>query len=328
MIQPYVTIIIPTFNNVNTIQKCLDSLLALDYDNFDIYVVDNESKDGTAEILQKYQEQFGIKVIEARLNAPQAYNLVLGKTQSEIIGLIDGDAIANKDWLKILVPHLEFENVAGAGGIMLTANPENRIPKCIGYELEYRFRRMPKYVSRLPTANLLLKRRLIESFDEKLSTGYDADICYRLVNKGYKIVYDEHAEVYHFHRDGFRNFSKQQYYWSFNDIRLYLKHPAMLFKDTQTPITYFTQPLTILAMILLFFLGVYWETLLMLATFLVFFRFLSNLFFAVRMGLRKKNIGAIPVLFTFFTIRMIVWTYGGIMGIINLIRTSLLRSKI
>ena len=105
-----VSILIPTKNAVKTISQCLDSVLSLDYpkEGLEVYVIDAFSDDGTQEILQEYQKKHVelLHVIEADLNVPQAYNMLLKETKGEFIGFLDGDAVVDRNWLKVLVPFL------------------------------------------------------------------------------------------------------------------------------------------------------------------------------------------------------------------------------
>ena len=72
---PKVSIIVAAYNNEQTIEECLKSILALDYpeSSIEVIVMDGGSKDATVEIAQKYP----VKVLSIRLNAPAAYNYAM-----------------------------------------------------------------------------------------------------------------------------------------------------------------------------------------------------------------------------------------------------------
>ena len=111
---PQVTILIPTKNVVNYIDKVIQSIINLDYpkDNIKIIVLDAFSTDGTIEVLSDYP----VKIIQEDCNPPTAYNHVLDKLKGDVIAFGDGDAVVDKNWLKQLVKHLDNSKVAGAGG--------------------------------------------------------------------------------------------------------------------------------------------------------------------------------------------------------------------
>ena len=51
---PFFSIIIPTYNSAQTLKVCLDSVLGQTYDNFEILIIDGNSKDKTLEIIENY----------------------------------------------------------------------------------------------------------------------------------------------------------------------------------------------------------------------------------------------------------------------------------
>ncbi|MFQ6086143.1 MAG: glycosyltransferase [Candidatus Bathyarchaeia archaeon] len=338
---PAVSILIPTKNNAKTIAQCLDSVMSLNYPkgNLEVHVIDAFSKDGTREILKKYKRKpskFPLHVTEADLNVPKSYNMILKKARGELIGFLDGDAIVDRNWLRALVPNLKQPGIGGAGGIVYTQNRENKFARSVGYELQDRFENMPKYCTRLPTDNLIVKKDILRlGFDEHLYTGYDADLCYSIVKRGLLIVYDRKAKVFHYHRDTVRKFFKQQFHYGFNAIRLYLKHGSFLFHDTKTRGDMFIQPPIFLTASLLFVLGIIArlrrppESILWLAFFALgglVLALLLILYFvqAYRLARKFNDFSSIPRLLVIFITRMLAWTVGGIYGSLETIPALLL----
>ncbi len=107
-------------------------------------------------------EQFPIKVVSIKLNAPAAYNYAMKIASHPILGFIDADAKVEADWLKKLVPHLDESKVAGVSGSIETWNHHNPWARSIGYELKTRYRRIGKYTGRIATMNLLLKKVVVD----------------------------------------------------------------------------------------------------------------------------------------------------------------------
>ena len=326
-----VSILIPTKNAVKTISQCLDSVLSLDYpkEGLEVYVIDAFSDDGTQEILQEYQKKNVelLHVIEADLNVPQAYNMLLKETKGEFIGFLDGDAVVDRNWLKVLVPFLNSPQVGGGGGIVLTLNDENRFAQCVGYELQDRFERMPKYCTRFPTDNFLMRKNILQlKFDEGLDTGYDADMCYSIVNSGLKIVYVPDAIVYHYHRDSVKKFFKQQFTYGFNAIRLYIKHFFFITKDTKTRKEMFFQPPIILLTFFFFLLGILWQPFIYIGLTITASLLIFYVVSAVRLANKFKDPSSIPYLFVIFITRVAAWTIGGVYGVIKTVPALLLKT--
>jgi glycosyltransferase involved in cell wall biosynthesis len=59
---PNISIIIPAHNEERHIEKCIESLLAQEYRDIEIIVVDNGSSDNTSKIVERYVESYGGKV--------------------------------------------------------------------------------------------------------------------------------------------------------------------------------------------------------------------------------------------------------------------------
>ena len=241
---PGVSVIVTTFNSEATIEECLGSILKLDYPKrlVEVIVVDGGSTDATIDLVKA----FPVKLVCCQFNPPAAYNLVLKDVENDIIGLIDSDAKVEKSWLKKLVSHLKNNDVAGASGTVETWNKESLVPRVIGYELNYRYQRLPNIVERVATMNLLLKKKEtieIGGFDENLPTQYDTDIGARLATAGYKIVFDPEAKCFHFHRPTLLSYFKQQYKYGQNTWKLYFKHPNLAKGDKITDLWMNIQPI-------------------------------------------------------------------------------------
>jgi cellulose synthase/poly-beta-1,6-N-acetylglucosamine synthase-like glycosyltransferase len=254
---PKVSIIVAAYNSQETIQECLKSILALNYPAgfFEVIVMDGGSKDVTVKIA----EQFPIKVVSIRLNAPAAYNYAMKIAANPIIGYIDADAKVEAEWLNKLVPHLAEPKVAGVSGSIETWNSQNPWARSIGYELKNRYLRIGKYTGRVATMNLLLKKEVIEEaggWDEKLPSQYDTDLGFRVSAKGYKIAYEPAAVCYHFNRPTLKAFYRQQLQYGKNTLKLYFKHGRLARGDEITDVGMNVQPILLLGIVVFFFLGI------------------------------------------------------------------------
>ncbi|MDR1535952.1 MAG: glycosyltransferase [Planctomycetota bacterium] len=100
---PRISVIVPAFNAARYLEKCLDSVLAQTFRDFEIVCVDDGSADASGEILERYRSADGrIKIIRQPANAGQgrARNAALAKARGEYLLCLDAD-----DWL--LPPALE-----------------------------------------------------------------------------------------------------------------------------------------------------------------------------------------------------------------------------
>ena len=107
---PLVSVVMPVFNRVNYIGKAIESVLANDFQDFEIIIVDNGSTDGTIEVAEKYCQNSPekVKLIKNDKNII-AYSLNLGiKTaRGKYISQLDSDDEYTPETLKHMVEYLE-----------------------------------------------------------------------------------------------------------------------------------------------------------------------------------------------------------------------------
>jgi cellulose synthase/poly-beta-1,6-N-acetylglucosamine synthase-like glycosyltransferase len=278
----------------------------------EVIIVDGGSTDATVKIAKEYST----RVVSTPLNAPAAYNYAIKHTNSEILGFIDADAKVEKEWLTKLVPHLDDPQVAGVSGGIETWNAENAWARSIGYDLRNRYARLRKYVVRVATMNLLLKKHIIEDvgwFDENLPSQYDTDLGFRITSRGFKIVYDSNAKCHHFNRTTLSAYFRQQLQYGKNTLRLYFKHKNLAKGDGITDFGMNIQPILFLAVLALFFLGVpaltrfFWY----LAGGLLLAILAYYLFSAVKVSIKFRDKSAMRLVVLYF-VRSCAWFAGAV----------------
>ncbi len=105
---PFVSIIVPTLEEENNIRKCLRSLIALDYPDYEIIVVDGGSKDRTAEIAKGF---YANVIIDQNLPTGwvgKSYGCHIGyqASQGDVLLFTDADTEHTPESLRITVEHL------------------------------------------------------------------------------------------------------------------------------------------------------------------------------------------------------------------------------
>ncbi|MGO8755132.1 MAG: glycosyltransferase [Gallionellaceae bacterium] len=132
--RPFISIIIPTYNRAHLLPLTLDSFLAQDYpqDRYEIIVADNNSKDTTREVAERYVDKPGVPVkylFEKRQGVHYARNSAAKIASGDILYFTDDDMLADSQLLKELIRVFELEPMVGsATGLVLgkfeTAPPE------------------------------------------------------------------------------------------------------------------------------------------------------------------------------------------------------------
>lgn len=98
------SVIVPCFNSKNSIRKCVESILAQDYHDYEIVLIDDGSTDGTAEILDEYASKYSNIKAYHFPNAGVSYSRRRGITLStgDYLIFVDSDDTINKHLLKKL----------------------------------------------------------------------------------------------------------------------------------------------------------------------------------------------------------------------------------
>lgn len=104
---PKVSIIIPTYNEEKDILQTLESLHNLDYNNFEILIID-DSNDSTPEIINNYKSN-RINYFRPKIKAGrcEARNLGIKKSKGEILIILNADVFLPKNFIKNILKHYE-----------------------------------------------------------------------------------------------------------------------------------------------------------------------------------------------------------------------------
>ena len=91
--QPFITIVIPTYNRENLILETLETVWEQTYKNYEIIVVDNASEDNTVKILKPYVSKGKLTLIEnsENLERSRARNIGFKTAKGDYLTLLDSD---------------------------------------------------------------------------------------------------------------------------------------------------------------------------------------------------------------------------------------------
>jgi GT2 family glycosyltransferase len=220
--RPMVSIVIPTRDQVSSLQKCLDGIFNnTDYQTYEVIVLDNESYDSqTLEFLATLKKHDRVRVerIEGGFNYSRLNNRGVELSRGSLVAMLNNDVeVINDNWLSEMVSRamqpkvgmvgarLWYPNgtiqhggvVLGAGGIAGHAHVGLRRDEP-GY---FARANLAQNVSAVTAACALVRREVylqLGGFDENLAVTFnDVDFCLRLREAGYRIVWTPHAELIH-----------------------------------------------------------------------------------------------------------------------------------
>lgn len=196
-----ITIIIPAHNEEKYIKECIDSIIAADFKGKkEIIVVDDGSKDKTAEIVSQYASK-DVKLIRKKhTGKSDSINKALSISKGELIAIIDGDSHIHKNSLMGVVKEVERKNVVAASCVVRVKNRKKFI--CMWLELEQIYNSLIRQIFSKLNANIVTpgplsvyrKKELLEvgGFNIK-GFSEDIDVTIRLIRKGYNVGFSDKA---------------------------------------------------------------------------------------------------------------------------------------
>ncbi|MFZ5450534.1 MAG: glycosyltransferase [Thermodesulfobacteriota bacterium] len=216
VIQDLSSIIIPVFNNLSLTRQCLESIAENTDSPHEIILVDNGSSDGTRDYLQELEAAGEVRVISNRTNQgfARACNQGGRAAQGEYLVFLNNDTIVQPGWLQELAACARKDDKIGAVGARLLY-PDDTIQhagvvfndrKLVhhiykNYDRDHPAVLKEREFQAVTAACMLIRKALflaLGGFDEAYLNGYeDVDLCFQLRERGYKIVYNPRAVIYH-----------------------------------------------------------------------------------------------------------------------------------
>ena len=190
----------PIKNRSQLLNNLIQSLLKIEYPQFEIIIIDDNSSDGTKELLRKFHslKKFPIRIIllKKSVGSAKARNIGIERAKYDIIALTDSDCIVSKNWLKELTPYLEKYDLVG-GKVKYT---NNSVEKVYPYSQVNNIFILKKEIlpNFLNTSNIVFKKEMWLKVGGFLNYKLeDVDFSLRLLNRGYKLVYIPKGKVIH-----------------------------------------------------------------------------------------------------------------------------------
>ena len=234
---PTVSVVVPTFNGENRIKKCIDAILTSNYSNLlEIIVIDDKSTDKTAEIASTLP----VKLIKRSENngKPVANNEGYRHAKGEIVLFIDDDTVLTPDCIRnMMINYQRNDAIAGVGGIGLsdsdnltTAYAQSMSVLYLLYAANRKVEITKEKFVILPSYLVSYRRKVIEEvggFDEDLlAASEDRDLEWRILKKGYKLIFDPSASAIHYSwAPNFRTKFKKNFRNAKHRILFLRKHP-------------------------------------------------------------------------------------------------------
>ena len=216
---PHIYILILNWNGKALIKTCLDSVLAIDYSNYTILVIDNDSSDGSGELVKNDYPDIEYLQLKQNYGFAVGYNRCfeyLRDKKSNYILLLNNDTEVAPGILTSFikaVDHYGSQHIYGAKiyyhhnskKIWYAGGKINMKFGCISHRgirqmdsNEYSFPMQTDYVTGCCLFLSMKTINHLEGFDEQFNMyGEDVDLCLRAKRKGYNCYYWPDAILQH-----------------------------------------------------------------------------------------------------------------------------------
>lgn len=208
-----ITVIIPNYNGLKYLKRCLKSLKIQNV-NFNTIIVDNASQDNSIYFIKKNYPEFKLIENKENLGFAKAVNLGIKSSKSEYIFLLNNDTELEKDCISNLLKCIEEDdNIFAVSSKMIQYYDRNKMDnaggeysilgwtKLIGYGKSNQLYNNKSEIFSACAGAALYRRSVFDKiglFDENFFAYMeDGDIGYRARINGYKSIYCPKAIIYH-----------------------------------------------------------------------------------------------------------------------------------
>lgn len=192
---PYVSVILPVFNEERYLKKTLEYLRGNDYpeDRFEIVVVDNGSTDASFEIAQQYADR-AVRLVDVNVGAVRNHGVEISR--GDYIAFLDSDCLVPTDWIRKGVTRLNRQPSPILGGTLYLRDDPAWIEKywlldSQGCEVSQR--------DLLGSCIFIDRKSFLEvgGFNTHVTSGEDTMLSRALKAHGREVVIDRELGVIH-----------------------------------------------------------------------------------------------------------------------------------
>jgi len=222
---PLVSIVIPTRDRVDLLKRCIESIEShTSYREYEIIIVDNNSADPVTLAYLESSKHTTVK-FDGPFNFSKINNLGARHAKGDHLLFLNNDIeVIGEDWLEAMLEHSQRPEVGMVGALLLYPNGGRShrpgmiqhagVTIGIGPFAGHAFKRLPadrrnyydlhrviRNCSAVTAACAMMRRTVFDEiggFEEKLKVAFgDIDLCLRVREKGYRVVYTPYAMLYH-----------------------------------------------------------------------------------------------------------------------------------
>ncbi len=239
---PMVSIVIPTYNSLSFIERCISTVLNTNYPNYEVIVVDDCSKDNTLKFIEdNYGSNKRLRIFRnaRKMLAAGSRNKGFAHAKGEYVALLDHDVEVDPDWIKEMVKIIQEDDSIGIVQSKIHDINRRGLLQCVGVKIIPQmgwvvvlghgkkdlgqFDRLDGLVG--AATGVMYRRsvfRKVGGFDEELGINLDdLDLNWRVWVAGFKTVIASKAVTYHWaKKQKTRDLWIKRFNWEFHFSKL------------------------------------------------------------------------------------------------------------
>ena len=231
---PPVSFLIPAFNEERNIARTLEGVLAVDYPDFEVVVIDDCSTDGTLAAIEPFLADPRVRLVRKLVNEGKAMALndAIPVTRGELLLVQDADAVPVPEILRYLVPHFRFPRCAAVTGNPRVANRDSFLAKLQAIEFASiisMLRRAQRVWGRIMTMSgvvgIFRRQALYDVglYSPEMATE-DIDLTWRLQLRHWDVRYESRAVMWMRVPQSFTGLVRQRRRWALGLSQVLTRH--------------------------------------------------------------------------------------------------------
>ena len=231
-----VSVVVPAYNEAANIAATVRSLVASDYPQVEVIVVDDGSTDATADIVRRLRLP-GVRVVhQSNAGKPAALNAGVAHARGDILVFVDGDTVFAPDAVGKLVQPLHDPDVGAVSGNTKVANRRGLLGRwqhleyVVGFNLDRRMFDVARCMPTVPGAIGAFRRAAVMRAGgvSAQTLAEDTDFTMALIRAGWRVVYAPDAVAWTEAPASLGQLWRQRYRWCYGTMQAMWKHRRAL----------------------------------------------------------------------------------------------------
>lgn len=250
--KPFVSVLVPAYNEELVVANTIRSLLASEYEDFEIIVIDDGSPDNTSKVVRdNFGKDHRLKLLTiSNGGKAAALNIGLRSAQGDVIVALDADTLFAPQTIGALAHRFYDPTLGAIAGNAKVGNRTNIVTRWQALEyitsqnMDRRAFASLNCITVVPGAVGAWRKDLLEEAGGFPSDtlAEDQDLTLRIRRLGYKIGYEETAVAWTEAPDRLTTLAKQRFRWAYGTLQCMWKHKDALFRPRYGTLGFIAMP--------------------------------------------------------------------------------------